>query len=167
MADEVLGHLEWFGPLLEIGLHHPPPIGCRAAWVAEFMCKQDLGALFPHLEEFTAGLAGLRSDSSIRAMAKICELLTEAYYRPGGQGPVPPLNQTHRERITAACFDWLIGPHQVAPQAYSMRTLYLLGLEEAWIHAELRAVLEQGYPKGSAAYQARARHILKLLEKPR
>lgn len=167
MAAEIRGHLEWFGPLLEIGLHHGPPIGCRAAWVAEFVCKQDLGALFPHLEALAEGLAGLRSDSSIRAMAKICEMLAEAYCAPQAKGPSPPLSREQRERITAACFDWLIGPHQVAPQAYSMRTLYLLGLEEAWVHGELRAVLEQGYPGGSAAYRARARHILKLLEKPR
>ncbi len=167
MAQEIRQHLQWFGPLLEIGLGHDPPIGCRAAWVTEFVCKADLSALYPHLEAFTKGLAGMCSESAIRAMAKICELLAEAYYEPGPTDPVPPLSHEQRERMAAACFDWLIGPYPIAPKAYSMRTLYLLGLDEAWIHDELRAILQQGYPQGSAGYQARARRILKLLEKPR
>lgn len=167
MAREIQLRPEWFGNLLEIGLYHDQPIGSRAAWVAEFVCKQDLSTLFPHLDAFTAGLAGLHADSPIRAMAKICEMLAEAYFIPKAGNPAPPLSRVHRERMSSACFDWLIGPHQVAPKAYSMRTLYLLGLEETWIHGELKAILQKGYPKGSAGYQARARRILKLLEKPR
>ena len=167
MAEEIQQRPEWFGNLLETALRHNLPIGCRAAWVAEFVCRQDLNILFPHLETYTSGLAGLHSDSAVRAMAKICEMLAEAYYHPKAGTPAPPLSQAHRERLAAACFDWIIGPHQVAPRAYSMRTLYLLGLEESWIHDDLKAILQKGYPKGSAGYQARARRILKLLEKPR
>lgn len=167
MAGEIVEHPEWFATLLEIALQEGPPLGSRAAWVAEFVCKQDLAALFPNLEAFSRGLAGLSADSSIRVMAKICEMLAEAYYEPGARGLKPPLSQAQRERITSACFDWLIGPHEVAPKAYCMRSLYLLGQDAPWIREELRPILQQGYPQGSAAYRARARRILKLLEKPR
>ena len=164
MAGEVRQHPEWFGPLLEIALGEGVPAGNRAAWVVEFVCKQDLSILFPHLEAFTRGLSTLQLESSIRPMAKCCEMLAEAR-DAGGEG-CPPLARDQCERMAAACFDWLIGPQAVAPQAYSMRTLYLLGRGEPWIHEELRAVLHRGYPKGSPGYQARARQILKLLEKP-
>lgn len=165
MAREVQQHPPWFGTLLEIALGADTPIGSRAAWVVEFVCKQDLSVIFPHLEAFTGGLARLRHESSIRPMAKCCELLAGA--RAAGGSQCPPFSAGQRERMVAACFDWLIAPGAVAPQAYSMRTLYLLGLEEPWIHEELRALLHRGYPQGSPGYQARARRILKLLEKPR
>lgn len=165
MASEVRQHPQWFGPLLQIALGDEAPTGSRAAWVVEFVCQQDPGVLHPHLEAFTTGLSGLRHESTIRPMAKCCEMLAEA--RAAGGEKCPPLNPDQRERMAAACFDWLIGPYAVAPQAYSMRTLYLLGGEEPWIHEELKAVLHRGYPQGSPGYQARARKILKLLEKPR
>ena len=164
MAREVGQHPQWFGPLLEIALDDSARTGCRAAWVVEYVCRQELAVLFPHLEAFTRGLSNLRHESSIRPMAKCCEMLAEAWAKPSAERP--PLSASQRERMAAACFDWLIGPFPVAPQAYSIQTLWLLGMEEPWIHEELRAVLQQGYPGGSPGYQARARRILKLLEKP-
>lgn len=164
MATEVREQPGWFSPLLEIALGENTPLGCRAAWVVEFVCKQDLAILYPHLEAFAEGLSNLRHESAIRPMAKCCEMLAEAWAGPDGERP--PLSPGQREQMAAACFDWLIGPYQVAPQAYSMQALYLLGREEPWIHEALRGVLQRGYPQGSPGYQARARRILKLLEKP-
>ena len=44
-----------------------------------------------------------------------------------------------------------------------MQALLLLGREIPWVHGELRAILEQQYPQGSPAYQARARQVLRKL----
>lgn len=164
MARAVLQNPSGFGPLLEIALRDEASFGSRAAWVVEFVCKHDLAVLYPHLEKFTEGLSGLQHESTIRPMAKCCEMLAGAWVAGGSESP--PLNAGQRERMAAACFDWLIGPFPVAPQAYSMQTLYLLGRDAPWIHEELKALLQRGYPKGSPGYQARARRILKLLEKP-
>jgi len=164
MAGEVRQNPSWFGPLLEIALDDKAPVGWRAAWVIEFVCKYDLAVLYPYLEAFTAGLSNLRHESAIRPMAKCCEMLAEA--RAAGGVKRPPLSTGQREQIIAACFDWLIGPFPVAPRAYSMQTLYLLGREAPWVHEELKALLQREYPQGSPGYQARARRILKLLEKP-
>lgn len=165
MADDILEQPERFEPLLEIGLERNDYIGSRACWVLEFVCKGRLERIYPFLGRFTAGLPGLNEESSIRPMAKICELLTEAYYE-GGE-TVPPLSPEHKERMVSVCFDWLIGPYKVAPKAYCMRTLYLLSADFPWVRDALRDELQLRYPSGSAAYQARARHILKLLEKAR
>ena len=164
MAEEILGTPGWLPDLLRICLGRHDAVGSRACWVLEFVFKKDPARLFPHLEAFTAGLPRLTEESSIRPMAKICELLLLGYYKPG-KGVTPPLEARHRERMAEACFDWLIGPHKVAPKAYSMQALYLLGEEFPWIRPELREVLKLNYAKGSAAYQARARHVLDLLEK--
>ena len=119
--------------------------------------------MYPYLDRFVQGLKGVRPESSIRPLAKICELLLISYYKPRTGTTQPPLNQDHKEIITAACFDWLISTEKVAPKAYSMQSLLLLGKEIRWVHPELRAVLDQQYAEGSPAYQARARHILKKL----
>ena len=71
----------------------------------------------------------------------------------------------HREKITEACFDWMINEEKVAPKAYGMNALYLLGLEFDWIHPELQIILERDFSLQSAAFKARARHILKKLNK--
>lgn len=165
MAEEILENPGWFGPLLEIGLERSDHIGSRACWVVEFVCKRKLDCLFPFLDAFTAGLPALVPESSIRPMAKICELLSEASYPAGVTAP--PLTTLQKERMVSVCFDWLIGPYKVAPKAYCMRSLYLLGAEFPWVRNALREELQLRYSSGSAAYQARARHILKLLEKAR
>ena len=165
MADEILRQPEWFGPLLEIGLERQDYIGNRACWVVEFVCKRKPERLHPFLEVFTGGLHALSSESSIRPMAKICELLTEAYYNKDRSAP--PLSLLQKERIVSVCFDWLIGPYKVAPKAYCMRSLYLLSADFPWVRDALREELQLRYTSGSAGYQARARYLLKLLDKAR
>lgn len=164
MAEEILGNPALLPDLIGICLGRNDAVGSRACWVLEFVCNKDLTRLFPYLGTFTAGLSQLQEESSIRPMAKVCELLALRFYRPG-RDVKPPLEAHHREQMAEACFDWLIGPHKVAPKAYSMQALYLLGEEFPWIRPELREVLKLNYAKGSAAYKARARHVLDLLEK--
>jgi hypothetical protein len=163
MATYILAHPEAFKPLLEIALQTHTDLGSRASWVVEFVIKKKPELLYRHLDYFTRGLGDLQRESSIRPMAKICELLTLQYYKPNHRKP-PPLNRENLEQITSACFDWLISAEKVAPKAYSMQSLVLLGQEFKWVKGELKAVLEQEYARGSAGYKARARKILKELD---
>ena len=87
----------------------------------------------------------------------------KSYFQSKDQEIRDALNKKHLETITSACFDWLIGNHKVAAQAYAMTCLLLLGRKFDWIHPELRSILEQNYPNGSAAYKARARMTLAKL----
>lgn len=164
MTREILAEPESLEALLQIGVRRQDAIGSRAFWILEFVYKASPVLLHNHLDTFCEGLGALREESSIRPAAKICELLVKAYYGKQQQ-KAPPLTPRHQEQITAACFDWLIGPHKVAPQAYSMETLYLLGRDVPWVHPELKAILDQRYARGSAGYQARARKILERMDK--
>jgi hypothetical protein len=163
VALHILEHPELLPTLLEIGLEDDAVLGSRACWILEYVFKANPDLLYPFLDRLVYGLSSVRQESSIRPLAKICELLLIGYYKPTGTRPRPPLSDQHKEALTAACFDWLISAQKVAPKAYSMRSLLLLGHEITWVHPELRAVLEQHYHKGSPAYRARARHILKEL----
>lgn len=147
-------------PLLEIAFTFQDPISSKACWILEFTAKEHLALIFPHLNLFTAKIGGVSLDASVRPMAKICEYLTINYFSKTPNEAQKHLSHEHLERITSACFDWLIGPHKVAAQAYSMTSLLLLGKKFEWILPELKMILEKNYAQGSAAYKARARQTL-------
>ncbi|MEP3209634.1 MAG: adenylosuccinate lyase [Maribacter sp.] len=152
-------------PLLEVAFDDVDPISSKACWVMEFTAKENLPYLFPYLDRFTATIGSLKLDSSVRPMAKICEYLTNAYFIKNDPEVKQVLREKHLEEITTACFDWLIGDHKVAPKAYAMTCLLLLGRKYDWIHPELQLVLEQNYNSGSAAYKARARMTLEKIKR--
>lgn len=147
-------------PLLEIAFDDLNPISSKACWVMEFTAKENLPYLFPYLDRFTSTIGLLKLDSSVRPMAKICEYLIKGYFQKKDLQIKNALKKKHLEEITSACFDWLIGNHKVAAQAYAMTCLLLLGRKYDWIHPELKIILEQNYANGSAAYKARARMTL-------
>ena len=163
MARTILKNPELIPPLLEVALGENNPTGSRAAWVLEFVIKEKPRSLYPLLDRFTDGLKGVTPESSIRPLAKICEVLLTSYFDPRKEQDRPPLTEGHKNKMTEACFDWLISTEKVAPKAYSMRSLLLLGTEIGWVNPQLKGVLEQNYPTGSPAYQARARQVLKKL----
>ncbi|WP_339710236.1 adenylosuccinate lyase [uncultured Kriegella sp.] len=164
MAEIILQNPELISPLIKIAFDVNDPISSRACWVMEFTAKQNLSYIYPHLDYFTSNLKSVHLDSSVRPVAKICEYLISAYFLKADPAVQKVLNQTFLARIATACFDWLIGEHKVAAQAYSMTCLLLLGRKIHWIHEELKLVLEQNYANGSAAYKARARMTLAQLK---
>lgn len=160
MANLILGSPDLVLPLMEIAFEVNNPISCKASWVMEFTAKENLSYIFPYLDTFTSTIGRVHLDPAVRPMAKICEYLITAYFSKVENESQNVLTEQHLEKISTACFDWLIGNHKVAAKAYSMTCLYLLGKRFDWIHPELQMILEQNYSKGSAAYKARARLIL-------
>lgn len=160
MATLILNHPHLIKPLLSIAFTVDNPISSRACWVLEFTAKENLEYIFPYLDSFTTELHKVHLDSSVRPMAKICEYLTKCYFSKKEASCKEHLTNNHLEIIASNCFDWLIGEHKVAAQAYSMTSLLLIGSKYDWIYPELRMVLEQNYATGSAAYKARARMTL-------
>ena len=160
MASLILDNTDLIQPLLEIAFTVDNPISCKACWVLEFTAKEQLNYIFPYLDFFTKNISKVHLDPAVRPTAKICEYLISAYFSKTTNEVQKVLTNIHLELITTSCFDWLIGNHKVAAQAYSMTCLQLLGKKYDWIHPELRLVLEQNYATGSAAYKARARMVL-------
>ena len=163
MACFLVDHPDLVPPLLDICLGGNDAAGSRACWVLEFVHEANPGLLYPFLGEFTRRIRRPVRDSSIRPLAKISQQLLQAFYGNAPGGSRPPLIPEQKEALAEACFDWLLGPGQVAPKIYSMQALLLLGKDFPWIRPELRAILEQRYPTGSPAFQARARKVLREL----
>lgn len=163
MAILVSKNSNLIAPLMDIAFDFDNPISMKACWVMEFTAKENLPYIFPYLDVFTSNIGKVHLDPAVRPMAKICEYLIKSYFHKTVTKTKDVLTEEHLEKITAACFDWLIGEHKVAAQAYSMTCLLLLGRKYEWINSELKIILEQNYTNGSAAYKARARLTLAKL----
>ncbi|WP_369993966.1 adenylosuccinate lyase [Winogradskyella sp.] len=164
-ANLLIANPELVKPLLEILFDVDDKTSCRAAWVFEFMCGENLDAIIPHLNLFTENISKVHLDPAVRPVAKVCEYLVKDYYSKHDNKIKSALTQKHKEKIIEACFDWMINDEKIAPKAYSMNSLYLLGTEYDWIHPELAMILERDFQMQSSGFKARARHILKKIKK--
>ena len=166
VANIVLENKELFEPLLEVTFQVDQPISVKAAWVLEWICTHhQLNWMIPHLTFFTENLKNLTFDSAIRPCAKICEHLANAYYSKRDNAFKSKLNNEHIQAIIETGFDWLITPQKIAVRAYTMNTLYLFGLENDWVHPELKHLIETKIIHESKGTKARGKHILNLIEK--
>ncbi|MFC5195710.1 adenylosuccinate lyase [Bizionia hallyeonensis] len=164
-ANLVINNPKLISKLLAVLFRVDDKISCRAAWVLEFMCHENLEYLIPHLDTFTANIHKVHLDPAVRPIAKICEYLAKAYYAKTPNKIQLHLNPIYQERIIAVCFDYMIHDEKIAPKAYSMNTLYLFGADYDWIHPELVIILERDFQMQSSGFKARAKHILKKLKK--
>ncbi|APQ15864.1 adenylosuccinate lyase [Maribacter hydrothermalis] len=165
MAKKIEAQPHLIPLLIEISTENNDPVSCKASWVLESIANQDLSYIYHYLDPFINSLSKLKLESSIRPASKICQLLIQHHFSKKLTSSNQILQKNHLNTISESAFDWLIGDHKVAPKAYSMTTLLLLGRKIEWIHSELQLILKQNYESGSAAYKARARKTLKILEK--
>ena len=159
-ADEVLNYPELFPDLIRLCFQISNKNSFRACWILEFVCYQRLEWLTADLDFFCSQIKNLKDESAIRPIAKICQLLVFSHYKENKAF----LSEKHLEEITESSFDWLINDTKVATKAYSIRTLYLLGLYSEWIHPELKIIITKDFPNHSAAYKAVAKEVLKKIK---
>ena len=164
-ANLVLANPDLIPKLLEILFMVDDKISPRAAWVLEFMCSAKIETIIPYLDTFTEHIHKIHLDSAVRPVAKICELLAKAYSTKTNIYLKNKLTETNKERIIETCFDYMINDEKVAAKAYGMTTLFMLGKEYDWVHPALELILKRDFQNQSAAYKARARHILKKIKK--
>ncbi|MDT0607211.1 adenylosuccinate lyase [Croceitalea rosinachiae] len=135
----------------------------NASWVFDHLMRKQLAYILPHINEFTSKLENLTSESCIRPMAHICQMLCESYFVKNDAVFKNEIKTAHLEHLVNACFDWLIGEHKMAAKVFSMTSLLYLGEKFEWIHPELKIVLENTIAKGSAGYKHRAKKTLLAL----
>lgn len=164
-ANFVINHPTLFKPLLEFTFLVDEDVSVKAAWILEFVCERQLQSLQPYLTYFTENISKVYKDSAVRPIAKICKFLVEDSCRNSTPKNIAQLNDNHKKAITEACFNWLITQQKVAAKVYAMESLLLLGLDFRWVHDELLLIIEKDYHHESAAFKAKARHIMKALRK--
>ncbi|GGG47385.1 hypothetical protein GCM10011414_16350 [Croceivirga lutea] len=137
----------------------------HCSWVFDNVMRKNLILLLPCLDTFSNNLKSLTSESVLRPMAHICELLTLGYFKHKNPELRAHLTNNHLEKITESCFDWLIGNHKVATKVFAMTSLFYLGEKYDWIRPELKSVLEQQIHDGSAGFKSRGSKTLEKLKK--
>ncbi|CAM1340032.1 adenylosuccinate lyase [Tenacibaculum aestuarii] len=141
-------------------------LSIKAAWVLEWICTHHgIEYILPYLEIFTQNISKVHFDSAVRPCAKICEHLAIAHTSKTENKVQQQLTQKHIDLIIETGFDWLITNQKIAVKAYTMNTLYLLGLQKDWVHPELEHVIRTKVIHESKGCKARGRHILELIEK--
>ena len=164
-AQMIIDNPKMVPNVLEILFRVDDPLSCKAAWILEYVCNTNLELLLPCLDSFTQQIHNVYLDSAVRPVAKICELLVKSFYEKDENNVKSALQLKHQEKIIEVCFDYMINDEKVAPKAYAMNTLYLLGKDFDWIHPELAQILERDFYYQSAGFKARAKHLLKKMKK--
>ncbi|WP_343486021.1 adenylosuccinate lyase [Allomuricauda sp. d1] len=164
LVAKVLQHPELVKPLLSQVSEEDKNDTFNGSWVLDNALRKQLEILLPHIDEFCTNLSGLRSESVIRPMAHICEMVVVSHFKQKKEVFVKKLQNGHLEKITECCFDWLIGNHKIATKVFAMTSLFHLGKKFVWIHPELKSVLEQTIATGTTGYQNRAAKTLNELK---
>ncbi len=168
VANIVCDQPNLFPYLIEITFEVEDKLSIKAAWILEWICSHhDLNLILPHLDEFTKNIRRLTFDSAIRPCAKVCEHLAVQYTHKEENLVKDFLKDTHIESIIETGFDWLITPQKIAVRAYTMNSLYLLGLSRDWVHPELEHLIRTKIIHESKGCTARGKHILQAIEKHR
>jgi len=132
----------------------------KACWILELICYEKIEWLQEYLDFFCSNIKNTTDKSAIRALSKICLLLTLSHFKK----KEIKLTENQLQQITETCFDWLMTDTKVASKCYAIRSLHLLGNHFDWIHAELKVILEKDFTRHSAAYKAVGREILKKIK---
>ncbi len=137
----------------------------NASWTFDHLMRKQLIYILSFFEDFVNGLSELKTESCIRPIAHVCEMVCEAYFKKKDPVFIQNITDDQLEKIMTSCFDWLIGPMNMAPKVFSMTSLYYLGLKFDWVHPELKQVLENTYATGTTGYKNRAKKTLDKLAK--
>lgn len=135
----------------------------NASWTFDHLMRKKLEYLLPFFDDFANRLAELRTESCIRPMAHVCEMACTAYFKKKDPIFTQHITDKSLEQMVAACFDWLIGPMNMAPKVFSMTSLFYLGQKFDWVHPELKQVLQDTYADGTPGYRSRAKKTLDKL----
>ena len=159
-AKEVVENPELFQELIHLCFQSSYKNTAKACWILELVSYEKIEWFQVHLNFFCSNIKNITNQSSIRALSKICMLLTISHFKK----KEILLSENQLQQITETCFDWLMTNAKVASKCYSIRALHLLGNHFEWIHPELKIILEKDYINHSAAYKAVGREILKKIK---
>ena len=165
VANLVLENCELLPFLLEITFEIKTKLSIKAAWSLELVLEKQLDWLTPHLDYFTDNISSVVFDSAVRPMSKICNFIAISYNSKKESLIKEFISDIHIKKIIVAGFDWMITKQKVAVKAYTMNALYLFGKNYDWVHQELKLIIQQNITKESAAYMARGKITLALINK--
>lgn len=149
---EVIGTQGQFGSLLELALHDKDPVAWRASWVLDGSDEQQAGLAIPYISKIVRSLPALESKGSLRSLLR---LLCRYDIPEEDQGLLIDL-----------CFSYLTSElYPLAVKVHAMQIVYNHVLIYPELKDELVTVLEDQMENNSVGFLARARRLIKQMEK--
>ena len=152
IADIVLQKPELIDELIQIVFRNKEPLSRRASWPLRIISDRNAMVLQPYLPFMIDSILQLENVSILRAILAILV-----------NSDIPESHQGEMLQFTS---EILINSNSpVALLIYSSDIFYKLSLNEPELLNELRLMLEQLLPFGSAGVKSKCRKILKKIEK--
>ncbi|HMV09494.1 MAG TPA: hypothetical protein PK325_09670 [Cyclobacteriaceae bacterium] len=156
LTDKIVTYIgasqERFNTLMAIFLDGPYRITQRAAWPLSYCVMNHPFLIERHYPSVLKILVkpGIH-DAVKRNIVRLLQFVT-----------VP---RQYQGKVIEACFELMDPKEPIAVRAFSMTVLGNLASEHPDLKKELKLVIEDQLPFGSAGYVARAKKVLKQLEK--
>ncbi len=140
-----------FKELVNAFLNGPYRVTQRAAWLLSYCVERHPELIKPHLRRIINNLKTPKILDSVKR--NTIRLLQFIRIPVSLQGPA-----------ATSCFEYLNNPKEpIAIRVFSMSVLSAIAREQPELRKELRIIIEDQMPYGSAAFTSRARAILKEL----
>lgn len=153
ISEYIGDHSDRFAELVLLFLHDEWLVTQRAAWVMSHCAENYPSLIQPHLMDMVEHLKSKKlHDAVIRNSVKIFS-----------QIELPENVQGHLLQI---CFDYLLSTKiPVAIQVHSMQIIYNISQDEPDLLNELKMVIEERLPYGTAGFKSRGKKILAGIHK--
>lgn len=153
----VIQNLNLLEELIHFSFKTEDKLHIRACCILEKVFDLQLDLSFNFLDFICENLFKLKNDSSIRSISRTILLLVQKHSKK------KYLSEYQIEKITEACFDWLISDTKTAGKYHAILTLYELGKTQDWIYPELQLILVKDSIENTPGYKSIAKKILKKI----
>ncbi|MBI2268977.1 MAG: hypothetical protein HYU69_01325 [Bacteroidetes bacterium] len=142
-----------FARLVNLFLGKEPLIAQRAAWAVSYCVESNPSLAKPHLNKFVKNLKQTGLHNSIkRNTMRLLQYIDIPKHLLG--------------LLTNICFGYLSDVKEaIAVRVFSMTVLLNIAKKEPGLKNEIKLIIENMMPNGSAGIRARGKMILKALEK--
>lgn len=141
-----------FRELMDLFLKGEYRITQRAAWIIQHCADQHVSLVIPYIERMIDRMIEPNVHDAVkRNVVRILQDI-EIPRRLSG-------------KVATVCFDWLASAKEpVAVKVFSMSVLANIAKQEPDLKNEIRILIEQQMPMGSAGFKSRGKKVLRQLE---
>ncbi|MBL4651956.1 MAG: hypothetical protein JKY53_03685 [Flavobacteriales bacterium] len=152
IANYVGNDKERFAELMQIYFDGPYRVTQRGAWVLHHCAENNYNLVYPYLDKMVEILNENAHNAVKRNTLKILGMIDIPKYLMG--------------TLTNKCFAYLKSETEpIAIRVFAMTVLYNITKTEPDLKHELKLVIEELLPYGSAGIKSRGKKTLKLLQK--
>ncbi len=152
IVDYIASDQQRFDEMIELILKGDKKIAQRVSWAMSYCVEAYPGLIISHLESLMENLRNPVHDAIKRNTLRSLEYVE--------------IPEDLMGLVADICFEFLDSPKEsIATRVFSMTALYKICQKEPELSNELKLVIEDHYPHGSAGFKSRARKILKGISK--